>query len=134
MWNAANSVLDVSFLVLAWNHHRYGKLLRQNRRRQHSRDNYLRHAQFAQKRQTGTKTVKETRQQRQIFRQKHDSMRLESFKTGEPQQVSDIGSGKPVLLGARHLHPNPLSKSNERFPEVVVSCYQHARVPLAKWP
>ena len=61
-------------------------------------------------------------------------MRLESFKAGELQQVSDIADGKPVLLGAWHLHPDPFGKGNERFPKVVVSCYQHARVPLAKRP
>src|SRR6059058_3112326 len=30
--------------------------------------------------------------------------------TGELQQVSDIGRGKPVLRGSRHLHPNPFGE------------------------
>ena len=59
-------------------------------------------------------------------------MCLESFKTGELQQISDISGRKPVLLGARHLHPDPFGKGNERLPKMVVSCNQHTSMSLAK--
>ena len=59
-------------------------------------------------------------------------MRLKSFKTGEPQQISNISNGKPVLLGPRDLHTYPLGEANERFPKMVVSCYQQPSVSLAK--
>src|SRR6266498_4496148 len=59
-------------------------------------------------------------------------MCLESFKTDELQQISDISGRKPVLLGARHLHPDPFGKGNERLPKMVVSCNQHTSMSLAK--
>src|SRR5437899_12035784 len=59
-------------------------------------------------------------------------MCLESFRTGERQQISDISGRKPVLLGARHLHPDPFGKGNERLPKMVVSCNQHTSMSLAK--
>jgi len=61
-------------------------------------------------------------------------MRLESFEAGKLQEISDIRGGKPVLLGVRHLHPDPLGKGDERFPKLVISYYQHASMPLAKRP
>src|SRR6266540_1232366 len=59
-------------------------------------------------------------------------MRFKSFKAGKLQQISNISGGKPVLLCPRHFHPDPLGKGDEWFPKMVISCYQHASMPLAK--
>ena len=50
-------------------------------------------------------------------------MRLESLKTGEFQEIANIRCGKPILLGTRNLHPDPLGKGDKRFPKMIVSCY-----------
>src|SRR5262245_14982603 len=70
-WNAANSVFNVSFLVFAWDDYRYGKIFRRNWRWNHSRNDHLRHAELAHKRQARAKTVQESRQQRQILGKKN---------------------------------------------------------------
>src|SRR5881397_721870 len=61
-------------------------------------------------------------------------MRLESFETGKLQQISNIGTRKPILLGSRHLHPKPLSQCDKRLPKMVVSCHQKARKPAGTPP
>src|SRR5205823_1546258 len=92
--NTANGILNVSFLVFAWNDYGYGKVIQGNGWRNHSRHDNLRHAELAQKWQACTKMIQKTRQQWQIFRQKNNSMRLESFKTRQLQQIPNIGGGK----------------------------------------
>src|SRR5215469_6728452 len=59
-------------------------------------------------------------------------MRFERFKPGELQQISDIRGGKPVLLSARHLHPEPFGECDEWFPKMVIRCHQHTSMPLAE--
>src|SRR4029079_19431217 len=81
-WNSANSLLNISFLVFTWNDDRYGKVFHLDGRRNHSRNDHLRHPEPVQKWQTGAKAIQKARQQWQILRQKNDSMRFKSLKTG----------------------------------------------------
>ena len=55
--NAANGILNVSFLVFAWNDDRDGKVFQRNVSLNHSREDNLRHAEFAQKWQARVETI-----------------------------------------------------------------------------
>src|SRR6266480_6242339 len=72
--------------------------------------------------------IQKRREDWHVFWEEHYAMSLERFEPGKLHQVADVDGGEPVLLRARHFHTEPFSERDQRFPEMIVSRHQHARV------